>query len=375
MTFHLRPSNGGDTPQASFREKPDGDSDPAGETGWFLQRERERLAKTLADAALETGINAKYLNAIEYGTLGELPTSSYALGYIRVYGTYLGLDPDPLVAHYQELLPAQGSAAAGRRKGGLSSVIGLIAASVVFLVALTATVWILAPGALRGSGQQTAQNTTPDPTTIASAEQTDADTLPTGALPPQGVPQTPDQTAEIEALELDQALPTVRIKRRGLSDNDDQAGIAPGPSVDSLNPGDRSSVNETIPAGDDQTSGLTEFIRQHVTEAEAPNDDAAASTAGEVFGTENLKSRIVLRANQPVWVRIEDAQGNILITRTLKAGDSYRVPDRKGLVLIARDGGSLDYFIDGRPKGTIGASGEIVVGRLLDLDQLGKAGG
>lgn len=375
MTLHLRPSNSPGAPQASFREKPDGSTDPAGETGWFLQRERERLGKTLADAALETGINAKYLNALEYGELGELPSRSYALGYVRVYAEYLGLDPDPMVEHYRGLLPTQDAGIARAKKGGLSSVVGLIAASLAFLAGLTATVWFLAPGALRGGGQETVQQTVPNPAATTAAEQINTDPLSTGALPPQGIPQTPDQTAELEAQELDQALPTVRIKRRGLSDNDDQGAIVPGPSVDSLNAGDRSTLNETMPAGEDQTSGLTEFIRQHVTEAVAPEDVKTQSPSGTVYGIENLKSRIVLRATQPVWIRVEDATGNILITRTLTAGDSYRVPDRKGLVLIARDGGALDYSIDGRPKGTIGASGEIIVGRLLDLDRLSKAGG
>lgn len=375
MTLHLRPSNGESATQASFRVKPDGNTDPAGETGWYLQRERERLGRTLADAALETGINAKYLNAIEYGALEELPTRSYALGYVRVYAEYLELDPDPMVEHYRGLLPTQNGASVRTRKGGLSSVVGLIAASVAFLAGLTATVWFLAPGALRGGDQQTVQQTTADPAVTATAEQTNTDSLATGALPPQGIPQTPDQSADIEAQELDQALPTVRIKRRGLSDNDDQAAIVPGPSTDSLNAGDRSTVNETMPAGEDQTSGLTEFIRQHVTDAVAPEEVKGQPPSGTVYGIENLKARIVLKANQPVWIRVEDGGGNILITRTLSAGDSFRVPDRKGLVLIARDGGALDYSIDGRPKGTIGASGEIVVGRLLDLDKLAKAGG
>lgn len=374
MTVHLRPSNGEDATNASFRVKPDGKFDPAGETGWFLQRERERLGKTLADAALETGINAKYLNAIETGGLGELPGRSYALGYIRVYAEFLDLEPDPMVAHYKGLLPAETAKRAPVRKGGLASVAGLIAASVAFVIGLTATVWFLAPGALRGGGQQTVHKTVPDRVPPATDRQNGNDTLATGAIPPQGVAEQQTTSADIEARQLDQAVPTVRIKQRGFSDTDDLAAVEPGPSADSLKPGDRTAV-EQMPTGDDQTSGLTEFIRQHVTEAVTPQDAGTEPSAGKVYGSENTRARLLLTANQPVWIRIEDAQGEILITRTLRSGDSYRVPDRKGLVLIARDGGSLDYSIDGRPNGAIGASGEIVVGRSLDIDQLKNAGG
>ena len=58
------------------------------------------------------------------------------------------------------------------------------------------------------------------------------------------------------------------------------------------------------------------------------------------------------------------------MTQTLRAGDSYRVPNRDGLIVIARDGGLIDYSVDGRQKGALGKSGEILVGRSLDLSSL-----
>jgi cytoskeleton protein RodZ len=51
-------------------------------------------------------------------------------------------------------------------------------------------------------------------------------------------------------------------------------------------------------------------------------------------------------------------------------GDSYRVPNRDGLVLIARDGGLLTFFVDGKEKGVLGSPGEILVGRSLDIKSL-----
>ena len=82
----------------------------------------------------------------------------------------------------------------------------------------------------------------------------------------------------------------------------------------------------------------------------------------------------MLRAKAPVWVRIEDAQGNVVMTQMLMAGDSYRVPSREGLVVIARDGGLLSYEIDGKERGLLGTAGEILVGRPLDIATLDKPG-
>ena len=83
----------------------------------------------------------------------------------------------------------------------------------------------------------------------------------------------------------------------------------------------------------------------------------------------------MLKAKAPVWIRIEDAQGNVVMTQMLMAGDSYRVPDREGLVVIARDGGLLSYEIDGKEHGILGTPGEILVGRPLDIETLDKGGG
>jgi cytoskeleton protein RodZ len=88
----------------------------------------------------------------------------------------------------------------------------------------------------------------------------------------------------------------------------------------------------------------------------------------------NGASRLVLRARAPVWVRIEDAQGDVVMTRMLMKGETYAVPDRQGLVVIARDGGLLSYVIDGQEKGILGPPGEILVGRPLDIKSLDEQG-
>ena len=78
----------------------------------------------------------------------------------------------------------------------------------------------------------------------------------------------------------------------------------------------------------------------------------------------------MLHAKAKVWIRIEDAHGKVVLTKTLMPGDSYRVPNRDGLMVIARDGGLLSYSIDGIDKGQLGNPGEILVGRSLDLRRL-----
>ena len=100
----------------------------------------------------------------------------------------------------------------------------------------------------------------------------------------------------------------------------------------------------------------------------ASSDESA--NGGRIYGAENGDARLVLRAKAKVWIRVEDSQGRVVLTQTLMAGDSYRVPNREGLTVIARDGGLLTYSVDGVEKGNLGNPGEILVGRPLDIARL-----
>src|SRR5690606_25437646 len=132
--------------------KPDGNEDPAGETGWFLQRERERRGQTLADAALATQISARSLQAIEMGRLQDLPPRSYVLGYVRVYADYLGLEGEPLVQQYSRLL-ADAEPPRQSASGRFGRTMMFAAATLMLLVAVTAGVWHLMPELADGRRQ------------------------------------------------------------------------------------------------------------------------------------------------------------------------------------------------------------------------------
>lgn len=60
--------------------------------GDILRRARMRSNKTLEEIELYTKISRAHLVAIEEGRLDDLPGRIYALGFIRSYAEYLGLD-------------------------------------------------------------------------------------------------------------------------------------------------------------------------------------------------------------------------------------------------------------------------------------------
>jgi hypothetical protein len=89
----------------NYRTKPDGKQDPAGEAGWFLQRERERRKTSLRDVANAIRVHPIHLDAIERGDLTRMPHRSDAIGMVGAYAEFLGFDPQPMMMHYAQLLP------------------------------------------------------------------------------------------------------------------------------------------------------------------------------------------------------------------------------------------------------------------------------
>jgi cytoskeleton protein RodZ len=341
------------------REKPDGDGDPAGEAGWYLEREREARGLSLEEAGEAAGIHPYHLQAIEYGDMTCMPERLEALEMIGAYAQFLGFDPEPLVEHYARFLPVPPLAAEARHpanpaplssakilafgrlpklpKFRLSSVPGgaggLVASLAAVMLLFAGASYMLMPKDGEDSQVQSRLAVKPPA----------ADPMPTASTGPE--------TAEITV--GDEPMPEEgQPGRQAVSAGDDDLA---GTGLDGIS----ALIEENVPGAVTDSKTL---------EGLASAADVAVTAQGREFGAGNEESRLTLKANAPVWVRIEDAQGNVVMTQMLMKGDTYRVPNREGLVVIARDGGLLSYIIDGEEKGILGTPGEILVGRSLDLN-------
>jgi cytoskeleton protein RodZ len=56
----------------------------------------------------------------------------------------------------------------------------------------------------------------------------------------------------------------------------------------------------------------------------------------------------------------------MLNTLDLRAGDTYRVPNRPELILSTRDAGGIEIWLDGQSLGAAGASGQALDSFSLD---------
>jgi cytoskeleton protein RodZ len=351
---------GAPAPAESFdnvRDKPDGEIDPAGEAGWYLEREREARGLSLDEAGEEAGIHPYHLEAIEWGDMTCMPERGEALEMIGAYAQFLGFDPEPLVEHYALFLPVPPAAAEPSHPANpapLSSAkilafgkmpklpkfrLTSVPGGVGGLVATFAAAMLVIAGSsylLIGS-----DGPGPDVQQQASAG-LEADPMPTASTGPDAA--------------------DITIGQQPLADDEPPARQAAAPAEEDLSGTGLNGITALIEQNVPAAAGEPRAI-----EGMADATDVAIIGDTRQFGAGNGESRLTLKANAQVWVRIEDAQGNVVMTQMLMKGDTYRVPNRDGLVVIARDGGLLSYVIDGKEKGILGTPGEILVGRSLDL--------
>ncbi len=77
---------------------------PLGEIGEILKNQRERLGLSIANVENQTYIPGRYLKAIEDGSLEALPSTVQGKGMVKNYAQFLGLDPEPLLLSYADVL-------------------------------------------------------------------------------------------------------------------------------------------------------------------------------------------------------------------------------------------------------------------------------
>jgi cytoskeleton protein RodZ len=77
---------------------------------------------------------------------------------------------------------------------------------------------------------------------------------------------------------------------------------------------------------------------------------------GTRYGVQNRNSRITLRVHSPTIVAIRDGGNRVFIDRELAPGDTYRVPNRRGLLLTALDANAVEIVLDGTSVGFAGSN-------------------
>jgi cytoskeleton protein RodZ len=97
----------------------------------------------------------------------------------------------------------------------------------------------------------------------------------------------------------------------------------------------------------------------------SPNASEQASTAAEPAPIPPA-AKVVIRANRDSWIEIRDKDDAVVLQRVLRQGETFNVPDQKGLIMTTGNAGGIVIELEGRPLQALGSLGVVKRGIKLD---------
>jgi cytoskeleton protein RodZ len=298
--------------------------------GADLARARERLSLSVDEIGAALRIRPAYLIALEEGRVGELPGgSAYALAFLRSYAEALGLDPEAMARRFKAEavvlsrtteLTFPAPAPERRLPAGAAALLASV----------------LAIGVYAGWYQLSGE----------------------GRLPPETVAQVP---ARLVQLTTPVAPPPVAASAMPLPD------AAPAVSATAASPLNALAAETPVIAVSPGSAAAAMPVL--APRAPAPAGEADVTASGDAAAP----PRLLVRATADAWLQVRDRTGAVLFSRVLRAGETWPVPARPGLVLTTGNAGGTVLVVDGVATAPLGTSGAVRRDLPLDLDEV-KAG-
>ena len=289
----------------------DGDAGPAlgaSRVGAELRAARQRLGWALPDVAATLRIRLPFLEAIEDGRVADLPGNAYAVGFLRTYASSLGLDAAEVARRFRA------EAHEVNRKTELAFPAPVpqrgvpIGAVVLLGLLLTAGAYV---GWFRMSG---------DTRTAAEV-----------------VPAVPDRLAPL----ADRAVPPSNPSPQVASILPPPPA-APAPAARSVSPGASAApLPVLVPV---PTPVPVPVAVNPSAAAPAPAPDAP---------------RVLIRLKADAWVQVRERQGQVLLSRMMRSGESWPVPRGAKLLMTTGNAGGTELVVDGVAAPALGVSGAL----------------
>lgn len=314
---------------AESPQSPESPHDPARILGATLRAARLARGQETAAVAAVLKMRRDQLEAIEDDDFAKLPGRTYAVGFVRAYARYLGLDAEAMVQRFKDESASREIAkpvelvfpeAPEERRMMLPNGSLLIWAMLIAMV-IYGISYLTMPARRQ-------------PATSASAD------VPAVIIEDPTSASQPGASADFDVWRPVSSEPPVTYV----------AGEAMLPAND--------APSSTEILVDDRALPATTFTIAQVTDAAAPQTQ-----------TPNA-SRITLTALEETYIQIRDptqrGKRGVLVSQLLNPGESYRPPDRIGLIMLTGNAGGLQVQVDGRVLGVLGRSGEVVTRIPLD---------
>jgi cytoskeleton protein RodZ len=300
---------------------------PLETVGQDLRAARIRRGDDLAAVSRALKIRKDHLDALENDRLDDLPGKTYAIGFVRSYARYLGLDATETTERFKAEISGRHDDNSAPASGNLHEEEarrlpygGRVLAGIIILAVLYG-VWHIF------FATRDATPPTPPPPTLARITDTPA-------APSAPTPQAPAMTPDLSQAQ------------------------AAAPAL-------------TPPAAASPVAVVTPSTAATPPPAASQAAVPAVPGAPQVLGEQNrANGRVVLRVRGATRITVTGPDNRLYINRDLAAGEVYYVPNLPGLRLALSNAGAVQVDVDGKPMGRVGTD-NVAVGRVsLDPQSL-----
>jgi cytoskeletal protein RodZ len=401
-----------DRPGGHLREVGVDESPRHSEVAAELYQARFRRGVDLALVAGELRIRYEQLLALEEGRFDDLPGPTYVIGFLRSYAGYLDLDADDLVRRFKDetayrdrrpdltfpcpqddgrvptgALIALSLALVAAAYGGWHYVADVDRVTLEKVPAVPPTVIVEAAPEVAPSSVETIAESAavtfvepvdtspiepeePAPEAIPEAapevvvDVTEAEAVPVAVVAPEPEPVTTD-IIEPSAVEVEEPEPVVAEPEIAEPEVVEPVAVVVESVPEIIEP----IVDQPVAPASEPETPTPEPEATASLMPEAPVIDSGAYVPRE-FGMANAGSIIRLRAQLESWIQVTGADNELLVTRILRPGDIYHVPDRPNLVLMTGNAGGIEILVGDQVAPALGAVGAIQRRVALDPEKL-----
>jgi len=150
------------------------------------------------------------------------------------------------------------------------------------------------------------------------------------------------------------------------------ASAAPPTADTSASPSTSTPADQqaaTPPPAEGAKTPATSLPPANAASAASPTAESAAG-GGAVYGAGNANPRVILRARGDVRITVKTAEGQTILNRDLKPGDSYQVPNVPGMMMATNNAGAIEMDLDGIALGRAGEPQQVLGRVSLDPQSL-----
>lgn len=283
-----------------------------GKVGGMLRDSRLKKGYKISDAAKDLCIRQSYLEAIEASNYDEIPEFPYGVGFIRSYADYLGLNSARIVQLYKEetdaasrnenyfVLEPQTEASVPNKKYLMISLAALIA---IYFG------WFL-------FNEQQDETATQEVNAVEDVTGNEEPNAAEMEYPLQVEDFVPAEDVVAPGVESSENMVVIDTTKQA-GDNNGQVTVNEG-----------SFVEETV------STPVTETKTE--TPAKKEEKKVVISDKG-----------IVIKVKKETWIEVKDDK-KLYLSKVLNEGDTYTVPEGKGMILSVGKYEGVDVFVNGK---------------------------